>query len=287
MRRRIESLLVSLSANDRSQRLLTRSVNFAQYLMGIGSGSCPESSGEEVLVAKLQERYANSKQPLCVFDVGANKGQFLTMIVQGLRVGATPFSAHAFEPSRPTYEFLRANLEGHPNLALNNFGLGEHDGELDLFYDEVGSGLASLSRRRLDFRGIDFKHSERVSIKVLDDYCREREIQSIDLLKLDVEGHELDVLRGGLRMFQERRIEMVSFEFGGCNIDTRTFIQDFWYFLQENGMKKLYRITPSGHLVRLVRYTEALEQFRTSNFLALQSDKEGPGLVPRRRSRSA
>jgi FkbM family methyltransferase len=272
MRRRIESLLVSLSSNNRSQRLLERGVIFAQYLMGIGSGSCPESSGEHVLVEKLQQKYATGRQPLCIFDVGANKGQFLTMIVQGLQSKSIPFSVHAFEPSRSTYEVLHDNFKDRSNVSLNNFGLGEQSGELELFYDEVGSGLASLSKRRLDHLGIYFKYSEKVAIKILDEYCSEQGVGSIDLLKLDVEGHELDVLRGGLRMFRERRIRMVSFEFGGCNIDTRTFIQDFWYFLQENGMGRVYRIAPSGHLVRLPRYSEALEQFGTSNFLALQSE---------------
>jgi FkbM family methyltransferase len=272
VRPRIERFLVRLSGNDRAQRLLERSVNFSQLLMGVGSGSCTESSGERVLVEKLRETYTAGKRPLCVFDVGANKGQFLTMIVEGLTSEDVPFTAHAFEPSRPTYAALSDNFKDRSYLSLNNFGLSEHAGELELFYDEIGSGLASLSKRRLDYRGIDFKLSEKVAIRTLDDYCAEQGIESIDLLKLDVEGHELGVLRGGSRMFEERRIRMVSFEFGGCNIDTRTFIQDFWYFLQENGMKKVYRITPSGHLVRLPRYNEALEQFRTSNFLALQSE---------------
>jgi len=167
---------------------------------------------------------------------------------------------------------LSDNAKGYSNVRLNNFGLGKESGEFELFYNEIGSGLASLSKRRLDHFGIDFRYSEKVRIETLDDYCWNQKVQNIDLLKLDVEGHELDVLQGGIQMFQGKRIRMVSFEFGGCNIDTRTYFQDFWYFFQENRMARIFRITPSGHLVPIPQYKEVYEQFRTTNFLVLQSD---------------
>jgi FkbM family methyltransferase len=264
----LKNLLLSLSHNSRFQRLLERNVNFSQTLMGIGAGSFPDSSGEEVLVLKLEERYATTKQPLCIFDVGANKGQFLSLIVQGLQ--STPFCLHAFEPSENTYKILSENARGYSDLFLNNSGLGKQSGECELFYDEKGSGLASLSKRELGHFGIDFKYSERVTIETLDDYCRSRKVEHIDCLKLDVEGHELDVLQGGRQMFRDRKITMLSFEFGGCNIDSRTYFQDFWHFFRENGMKSIFRIAPSGCLVPLKQYKEEYEQFRTTNFLVLQ-----------------
>ena len=50
----------------------------------------------------------------------------------------------------------------------------------------------------------------------------------IDFFKIDVEGHEMDVLKGiGDKI---SNIKLIQFEFGGCNIDTRCFFQDFWYF---------------------------------------------------------
>ena len=63
-------------------------------------------------------------------------------------------------------------------------------------------------------------------------------------------------------------VDMVSFEFGGCNIDTRTFFKDFWYFFSEIEFS-LFRITPSGYLFPLKSYQETYEQFRTMNFVAL------------------
>jgi hypothetical protein len=60
---------------------------------------------------------------------------------------------------------------------------------------------------------------------------------------------------------------MVMFEFGGCNIDTRTYFQDFFYFFKKHDMS-IYRITPSGFFHPIPKYLEELEQFRTTNFLA-------------------
>ena len=269
MKQVTKTLLIGLSSNAHFQRLLERNVAISQYLMGIGSGTSIDSSGENVLVEKLKQHATTSKS-LCIFDVGANKGQFLGLIERGLQ--GVPFHIHAFEPSQFTYKVLHDNVNASSNVTLNNVGLGKQTGEFELFYDEAGSGLASLSKRRLTHFGIDFKYSETVEIDTLDRYCLRHAIQSIDLLKLDVEGHELDVLQGGLRMFSDRKIRMVSFEFGGCNIDSRTYLQDFYQFFRENGMKHMFRIAPSGYLVPLHEYKEAYEQFRTTNFLVLQGE---------------
>ena len=88
-------------------------------------------------------------------------------------------------------------------------------------------------------------------------------------MKLDVEGHELDVLRGAVRMLESQKIKMISFEFGSCNLDSRTYFQDFFYFFKEIGMSTLFRITPSGYLSPIKEYQEIYEQFRTTNFIAL------------------
>lgn len=239
--------------------------------MGIGAGGDLDTSGEKIVhIRKLKHLYAKRKQPLVVFDVGANKGLYSRMIIDNLQ--GIPLTIHAFEPSQHTYKVLCDNLKNLPNCFLNNFGLGKESGQFELFYDEVGSGLASLSKRRLAHFGADMKLSEKVTIKTLDDYCRESGVKNIDLLKLDVEGHELDVLMGGMRMLQERKIRMLSFEFGGCNIDTKTYFQDFWYFFKDTPMNCIYRITPSGYLVPLLEYKDEYETLRCTNFLVLQSD---------------
>ncbi len=265
----LKSLLVRLSGNRLAQAMLERGVISAQDLMGIGSGASPAWSGEKVLGALLRQRYSRKPAPLCIFDVGSNQGQFLLDLIEPLQTSGVKLTVHAFEPGRSAFGVLKDRFGELQGVRLNNFGLGSQNADVDLFADAQGSGLASLSRRRLDHFGINFNVSERISIRMLDDYCRQQEVEHIDLLKVDVEGHELEVFEGAGRMFHERRIAMTSFEFGGADIDSRTFFQDFWYFFRENGGGLLHRITPGGGLVPIPEYREGLEQFRTTNFLVI------------------
>jgi FkbM family methyltransferase len=257
--------LIPISGNNRVQKFLEYNVYISQYLMGIGAGGDVACSGEHAIIKALKQFNLPS---YCIFDVGANKGQFVNLILSTFK--DEKFYIHSFEPSSYTFEALSSNVGNNPNVNLNNFGLSKEKGQLDLFYDQIGSGLASLTQRKLDHFGINFCKSEKVTLDTIDHYCQVKKIETIDLLKIDVEGHELDVLAGANRMFQSNLVKMVSFEFGGCNIDTRTFFQDFFYFFRDKNMQ-IFRVTPSGYFYLLPSYSELYEQFRTTNFLAISN----------------
>jgi FkbM family methyltransferase len=269
MKAALRSLLLRLSNGARVQRLLERGVAEAHFLMGIGSGAAVASSGERTVIERLRARACN-QHSLCVFDVGANQGQFLQMLQQAMKGSA--FHVHVFEPGREAYRALGEVCCKYENVTVNNLALGKTAGVADLHYDRPGSGMASMSKRNVEHLGIRFAATEKVNVETLDSYCIRHRIESIDLLKMDVEGHELDVLAGGIAMLQRSRIRMVMFEFGGCNVDSRTYFRDFYYFFREHGFKALFRIAPSGYLAPIRRYDEALEQFGTTNYVALAED---------------
>lgn len=71
-------------------------------------------------------------------------------------------------------------------------------------------------------------------------------------------------------MIEDRKIDFIQFEFGGCNIDSRTFFQDFWYLLHDK--YNIFRIIPTG-LYPIKEYSEMREIFLCTNYLAeLKSD---------------
>lgn len=259
------AVLASLTENLVAQRFLAKITFAANYLMGIGAGAQTLSSGEVGVLRKLQR---HNKGPCVIFDVGANKGQFLRLALQEAQPELTQI--HCFEPSKAAFEALNAAYGACGNVRLNNTALAAKHGDAVLYFDQPGSGLASLTKRRLGHFGISHVGQEPVSVETLDSYCMANGIETIDLLKIDVEGHELDVLLGATAMFEKSAIAAVTFEFGGCNIDTRTFFQDYWYFFKEIGMK-IYRVTPTGNIIRIESYAERDEQFVTTNFVAFRN----------------
>jgi len=263
--------LSCITGNPIAQRCLEWGIVRAQYLMGIGSGGEVASSGEKIalslVVAKHSGGFHGNRRvitPICIFDIGANIGQFSGIAKAVLK--GRPYTIHCFEPGRHTFDQLREYIGDDNSFRLNNFALGQNTGNTSLFYDEVGSGLASMTKRNLEHLGIDFNRSESVSVDTVDNYCDQAQINKIDLLKMDVEGHELDVLKGAARLLDDRRIDSILFEFGGCNIDTRTFLRDYYYFFKKYSPNRMFRITPSGYLSPLDSCREIDEQFRTTNF---------------------
>ena len=98
-------------------------------------------------------------------------------------------------------------------------------------------------------------------------FCADNNIDHIHFLKIDVEVHELAVLEGAKAMIGGGKIDFIQFEFGGCDIDSRTFFQDFWYLLHDN--YDIYRIFPKS-LDKIDLYDETMEIFVCSNYLAVR-----------------
>jgi hypothetical protein len=125
----------------------------------------------------------------------------------------------------------------------------------------------SLSKRGLDHFSISFDIEESTKVTTVDAFASRRGLRRVDLLKIDVEGHELNVLRGASKMLSAHQIGVVQFEFGGCNLDTRTNFHDFYSLMTGYGFC-MYVITRYG-LQRIDNYREIFEQYRTTNFVAV------------------
>lgn len=247
-----------------------RTIMALENRIGIGSGGGADQSGESIVFEVLS---AINKEQLTVFDVGANKGQYSTEAVSYLS-GIKEFTIYCFEPSEKTFQFLSEAHSKNSNVILNNFGFSDKESEAILYTNAEGSGLASLTKRKLEHFGIDHgRIQEKIKLVSLDDYGAKEGVKKIHLLKIDVEGHELDVLAGAKALLESREIDLVQFEFGGCNIDTRTYFQDFFYFFDSHGFD-IFRILPSRKLLRLPTYREIDEKFRTANYLAANKSVE-------------
>lgn len=244
------------------------------YGMNIGPASLPQCSGETYLMKNLSGILRNKDDSvITVFDVGANIGDYALKAYSFIGTASRIF---CFEPSYATCEMLRENTRSIGPILVHHHGFSDQEEDLELFSDKRGSGLASLYDRRLDHQGTRLLNRETVRLSTIDRFCHENNIKKINLLKVDVEGHEYKVFAGAADMFAANAIDMVQFEFGGCNIDSRTFFQDFYYLL--NPKYRLYRLTVDG-IVPIDNYNEKYEQFRTTNFIAIHRNIQGSWIV--------
>lgn len=261
LKRIIAKIISPLSGKKAFQAFFEYLNRISLYGMNIGGDSYVENSGEKNALNYINKHF-KTLNDLIIFDVGANVGHYSILVK---KVFGEKVTIHAFEPSNKTFNKLKSNLDGLTKLEFHNFGLGNENTKTILYTNSDESGLASVYKRRLDHLNIDMNKSEDIEIKTLDAFCDENKIDHIHFLKLDVEGHELKVMDGAEEMISSGAIDFIQFEFGGCNIDSRTYFQDFYYLLKDK--YQIYRIVKDG-LYPINQYKEMYEAFITTNYLA-------------------
>lgn len=149
-----------------------------------------------------------ARESRIVFDVGANVG--LYSLLAGW---ANPQSkVYAFEPTVELTAILQRNIElnGMQNISVEPVAVGgsERMGFLRLCAGSDGSneGMNYLST---DKKG---ESDLPVAVVSLDSYCRSRNIEQIDLIKMDIEGGEYEALLGARQLLQRQAIGCIFIE---------------------------------------------------------------------------
>ncbi len=205
-----------------------------------------------------------------IFDVGANQGEWSRRVLAlNPRV-----KLHAFEPSAHTFKQLIVNVQ---NITANQFGLSNSakDGTLHSFGE--GHGMNSLyERKSVQPNDKELKQitSENVKLDTVDNYCRQNNIPRVDFLKIDIEGHDLEALRGAASMLSRKQIGVIQFEYSACNLDSGLFLSDFFELLQSHGYQ-LAKLLPDA-IRPVARYDRGLETFRYQNWVAFLSGSVHP-----------
>jgi FkbM family methyltransferase len=257
-----------------AETLLSRQLRarVGRYLLNRASGDNEADmarNGEAALLDRVRRALAG--EPCVVFDVGANFGMWTAQLAPGLDRSS---AVYAFEPVAPTFARLRENLARlgpAPRVVPVNAALGDVDGEVEVFLiGGEGSGAHSLHERDLRAMGTTSTGQQPVRGYRGDTFCREHAIERIAFLKIDVEGHELAVLRGFAAALDEARIGALQFEYGGSWIDARTYLKDAFELLQPRGYA-LGKLFPDG-VVWHEHYDYVLETFQYANFVAVRPE---------------
>lgn len=144
----------------------------------------------------LEVLVREARRASVVIDVGANIGLYSLLMAKECRREVHAFEAASGTAAQLAWHCARNSIQ---NVFVNQLALGESTGQAALFDHGRGdSGKASLRVGA----GAD---TEQVPVSTLDTYVDRLGLSGIDLLKIDVEGFECAVLRGGWNTVMRER----------------------------------------------------------------------------------
>ena len=162
----------------------------------------------------IQNKYFSIEKDAIVFDVGANVGSMALRFAQGASEG----HVYAFEPTDYAFKKLQRNLSLNPKLAERISAVqqflsdqSKSDPQILAYASWKVDGSANNSH---PLHGGTIKSAESVPAITLDHFCTQNQIQRIDLIKIDTDGHEHKVLKGARKTIK-KYLPFVVFEIGG------------------------------------------------------------------------
>ena len=164
--------------------------------------------------------------PSVVFDIGAHQGQ----TALHFRKSFPTASIHCFEPTDENFAKLKSNTKGKKQIRINQFALGSEctsvvikTGNSDLTHQVIRNHKKTHANKEMQM----------ACMKTLDAYIKKECIDNIDLLKMDVEGYELEVLKGAKDALESGSIKAILAE---CDFDPKdtqhTYFNDLWDYLR-------------------------------------------------------
>lgn len=203
--------------------------------------------------SEIQFILRNIKEGDICVDIGAHKGGYLFWFQKC--VGNTG-KVYAFEPQIILYRYLQDIIKvfKYRNVTLENKGISSTKGSMDFFIPFTKEGTSPGAKIINSNKGNRDAQEVKIEVTTLDEYFFEKNIFP-KLLKIDVEGHEKQVLLGGIRLLKackpdiivecENRHQDEGNIFDVFNILTSIGYQG--YFISEEGLTSIDEFNPKIH----------------------------------------
>lgn len=134
--------------------------------------------------------YIESLQSPIIVDIGANVGNFTL----ASDIFYRDSKIYAVEPVKNTYDILKFNTKQHENISIFNMAVGDRNEVKKIYFSDDENDRASFFEENI----VDKKEVKSVDIDVirLGDLLEKQRLDSVDVLKIDVEGFEREVIDG-------------------------------------------------------------------------------------------
>jgi FkbM family methyltransferase len=231
--------------------------------MGVLNYADWKVTGEDYFI----KRFLSRNPPKLIFDVGANEGRY-TEVIQSL-YGC---EAYCFEPNPKVFTTLQGKFKNNSKVRLINAGLSDRQIETVLYdyKDNPVTTHASLYQDVITKIHQSETDSYPVTLTTLDKVVEENNIQHIDLLKIDTEGHDFNVLKGAEKTLENGIIDMIQFEFSEFNIYSRVFFNDYKVYLMDYSF---FRLLPRGLLPMDKLTVTERELYGYQNIIGIRRDR--------------
>jgi FkbM family methyltransferase len=231
-----------------------------------------ETDGEFRLIRDVVDaaKRARPDAGIVIWDVGANLGLWSRQALDAANAKGLKVRLDAFEPIPSTFAMLSEKLAGPANLNLHQMALSDAVGSGKMRNFGAGAGTNALLR---DDHG-DGEVIE-VTINTGDLMASSLNLDHIDLVKVDAEGHDLGVLKGMTDLFANGRIGVVQFEYNHLWLFTSSSLHKVFQLIADWSYD-LARVTRDG-LEIITCWNPELDRFISCNY-ALVRRGLGPQL---------
>ncbi|TAF74501.1 MAG: FkbM family methyltransferase [Bacteroidetes bacterium] len=182
----------------------------------------------------LQICKAESIDVKCIYDIGANIGTW-AMLAKAVFPSA---SFECFEPLNLHFSDFEKNTKLLQYIHLHKVALGNTNAflNLNITSQSDSSSILQLTKLQTDVFGINKIKESRVEVVILDDYILKHNIAYPDLMKLDVQGFELETLKGAKKCMAYCKFIILEVSFVEFYVGQPLF-EEVINFMFENNFK--------------------------------------------------
>ena len=220
------------------------------------------ANGEAFVLAQLG-RWVDGA-PIRIWDVGAHAGEWAIAAHKAIPTA----SVTAFEIVPQTFALLAEKLSAEPWFKAMNVGLSDANQQTEVYWCSSADSMSSMTVPLHLLADAGAGEMVPCTLRRGDDVAAE--VGAPGFLKIDVEGHEIPVLRGLESVLAGKDAPaMIQFEYGGTYIAGGFMLWHAYELLTPHGYR-IGRVYPNH--VDFTPYEVPLEHFRMGNYVAAKDE---------------